>query len=170
MPRGLLYVFVFALPALLVSGIAAFALFGAAAGAMWLFAFGDNPWPQAAQDALGLGFAAAWLALWLALLAFAFVFGRNRATQGALLRRDLLAAAGVTALAIGAIALQQRSVGNLGPPSEGEACATFCRQKGFNGSSMPPRNAGAPTCSCIDAQGREVITVPIAEAMRAGGR
>src|SRR6185369_12892896 len=119
MPRGLLYVLVFALPALLVSGIAAFALFGAAAGAMWLFAFGDNPWPQAAQTALGLGFAAAWLALWLGLLALAFVFGRH---------------------------------------------------KGFSGSSMPPRNAGNPTCSCIDTHGREAITVPIAEAMRAVGR
>jgi len=170
MPRGLLYLLLFALPALLVSGIAAFALFGAAAGAMWLFAFGDNPWPQAAQTALGLGFATAWLALWLGLLALAFVFGRNRGTQSALLRRDLLAAVAVTVLAIGLIALQQRSVGNLGPPSEGEACATFCQHKGFSGSSMPPRNAGNPTCSCIDTHGREAITVPIAEAMRAVGR
>jgi hypothetical protein len=170
MSRGLLYVLVFALPALLVSGIAAFALFGAAAGAMWLFAFGDNPWPQSAQNALGLGFATAWLALWLALLTFAFVFGRNRGTQRALPRRDLLAAVALTVLAVGLVALQQRSVGNLGPPSEGEACASFCQHKGFAGSSMPPRNAGNPTCGCVDTHGREAITVPIAEAMRAGGR
>ena len=170
MPRGLLHVLVFALPALLVSGIGAFALFGAAAGALWLIAFGDNPWPQAAQDALGLGFAAAWLALWLALLALAFMFGRSRQGTSALPARDLLAAVGATLVALGLAALHQYSVGNLGPPSPGEACATFCRHKGFAGSSMPPRNAGNPACGCIDAKGREAMTVPIAEAMAAGAR
>jgi hypothetical protein len=170
MSRGLLYVLVFALPALLVSGIAAFALFGAAAGAMWLFAFGDNPWPQAAQSALGLGFAAAWAALWLALLLLAFFRGKRHAGPGPFARQDLLAAVGVTLAAAGVIVLQQWGVGNLGPPSDSEACATFCQHKGFAGSSMPPRNAGNPTCSCVDTHGREAVTVPIGEAMRAGAR
>jgi hypothetical protein len=163
MNRGLLYLLLYALPALLFSGIAAMALFGAAAGALWLFAFGDNPWPQAAQTALGLGFAVSWLSLWLGLLLLAFLRGRQLGAAAPLPRRDVLAAAGATVLALAIIVLQQWRVGNLGPRSDGERCSQFCQDKGFAGSSMPPRNSGVATCGCVDAQGHEAVTVPIGE-------
>jgi hypothetical protein len=163
MNRGWLHVLLFALPALLVSGIAALALFGAAAGALWLFAFGDNPWPQSAETALGLGFAGAWLSLWLGLLLLAFLRGKRLTAAGALPQRDVLAAAGATMLALAIIVLHQWRVGNLGPASDGERCSTFCQRKGFSGSSMPPRNTGLATCGCVDSQGRESLTVPIGE-------
>lgn len=166
MHRGWVYVLLFALPALLVSGIAALALFGAAAGVLWLFAFGDNPWPQAAETALGVGFGAAWLSFWLALLALAFFRGKRSAAGAPLGRRDVLAALGVTIGAAGVILLHQRSVGNLGPVSDGERCSNFCDRKGFSGSSMPPRMTGLATCSCVDAQGREALTIPLAETNR----
>lgn len=144
MHRGWVYVLLSAFPALLVAGIAAVALFGAAAGALWLFAFGDKPRPQAAETALGVGFGAAWLSLWLALLA----------------------ALGVTVGAAGVIVLHQWSVGNMGPVSDSERCSNFCDRKGFPGSSMPPRMTGLATCSCVDAQGREALTAPLAETGR----
>jgi hypothetical protein len=105
-------VLLFGVPALLVSGIVAVALFGAAAGP--------------------------------------------------LSRSDVLAAGAVTLLAGGVMALHQFSVGNLGPASDSERCSNFCQDKGFTGSSMPPRNTGQATCSCVDAQGREALTVPLA--------
>jgi hypothetical protein len=64
-------------------------------------------------------------------------------------------------------------VGNLGPKSASETCADFCTMRGFNGSSMPPRNSGLATCSCVDGQGREAVTVQIKEAaaaLKAAGR
>jgi hypothetical protein len=170
MNRGLLYVLLFALPAFLLSGIAAMAVFGAAAGAMWLFAFGDNPWPQSAQSALGAGFAAVWLSLLLALLLLAFRTGKGREAAGTPVRRDVRIAATVTALAVAVIVLHQWRVGNLGPQSDGQRCSQFCQDKGFAGSSMPPRNSGLATCGCVDEQGREAITVPIGEMTAPGSR
>jgi hypothetical protein len=163
MSRGLLYLLLYALPALLFSGIAAMALLGAAAGALWLFAFGDSPWPQAAETALGLGFAGVWLSLWLVLLLLAFLRGKRLGAAGPLPQRDLLASAGATMLALAIIVVHQWRVGNLGPASDDERCSTFCQHKGFSGSSMPPRNSGLATCSCVDSQGRESLTVPIGE-------
>lgn len=170
MNRGLLYVLLYALPALLLSGIAAMALFGAAAGALWLFAFGDNPWPQAAETALGLAFAGAWLSLWIGLLLLAFLRGKRVGAAAPLPRHDLAAAAGATMLGLAIIVMHQWRVGNLGPRSDGERCSQFCQDKGFAGSSMPPRNSGVATCGCVNAQGHEALTVPIGEITAARPR
>ena len=52
MKRRYLYVLIFGVPALLVSVIISFLLFGAAAGVLWIFVFGDNPWPAFAGKML----------------------------------------------------------------------------------------------------------------------
>lgn len=161
MDLGWRYVLVFAVPALLVSGMGALALFGAAAGALWLFAFGDDPWPRSAQSALGVGFGAAWLLMWAALLLLAFRRGESRDSAAPMPRRDWVAAAGITLLVAAVGMLHQWRVGNLGPPSDSGRCAGYCDSRGYSGSSMPPRNTGVASCSCIDAQGREAITVPL---------
>ena len=46
MKRRYVYVLLFATPAFLASIIVSLLLFGAAAGVLWLFVFGDNPWPS----------------------------------------------------------------------------------------------------------------------------
>jgi hypothetical protein len=97
------------------------------------------------------------------LLLLAFLRGKRLGAAGPLLQRDVLAAAGATVLALAIIVLHQWRVGNLGPASDGERCSSFCQQKGFSGSSIPPRNTGLATCSCVDSQGREALTVPIGE-------
>ena len=166
MKRRFQYLLMFGLPALLVAGMAALLLFGAAAGVLWLLVLGDNPWPAAADTALGGGFLIAWLAVWLVLLALAFAAGKRQEMSGRSLRGPAALALGALALVVIVAVLHQRGVGNLGPPSDGELCMRYCADQGFSGSSMPPRDAGVPRCSCLDANGRETPLVTIEEIAR----
>lgn len=166
MKRRFQYLLLFGLPALLMAGMAALLLVGAAAGVLWLFVFGDNPWPAAAEKVLGAGFFIAWLALWLVLLVLAFAAGKRQEASPRSMRGPVMLALGTLALVVFVAVLHQRSVGNLGPPSDGELCLGYCADKGFSGSSMPPRNAGLPRCSCLDGSGRETAPVTIEEIAR----
>lgn len=163
MKRRHLYMLVFALPALLASAAVALALFGAVAGMLWLFVFGDNPWPSSAGTVLVVLALTVLAAMWAVLLSRAYAFGRRQEHCPAPVTRHVVLAAGMTALLVLIAVSYQWRTGNIGPKDDGTLCTDFCRDKGFAGSGMPPRNQGAATCSCFDAQGREAVKVPIAE-------
>jgi hypothetical protein len=163
MKRRYLYVLLFALPALLASAAVALALFGAVAGALWLFVFGDKPWPSAVDRVLVPLTLVALAAMWVGLLSRAYAFGKRQEQGPAPVTRHAAVAAGATVLLVLLAVSYQWRVGNIGPKDDGTLCSEFCRDKGFSGSGMPPRNQGAATCSCLDAQGREAVKVPIAE-------
>jgi len=170
--RRFVYPLLFALPALLASGIVALFASGAAAGALWLFVLGDDRWPASAGHVVVGTFVAAFAGTLAALLAAAYALGRRQEATGKIDRRHLLAAAGATALLVLVVAAHQWRVGNLGPKSDGVLCSEHCLALGFAGSGTPPRDSGAATCSCYDAQGREATKVPLADlaARRRGGR
>lgn len=163
MKRRHLYLLVFALPALLASGAVALALFGAVAGLVWLFVFGDNPWPSSVEKMLVALTLLAFAAAWLGLLSRAYAFGKTQEQVNAPVTRHVAIAAAMTALLLFLAVAYQWRVGNIGPKDDGMLCSEFCAEKGFAGSGMPPRNQGAPTCTCFDAQGREAVKVPITE-------
>lgn len=157
------YLLAFALPALLASGAVALALFGALAGSLWLFVFGDNPWPPSVEKVLVALTFVAFAAIWAVLLWRAYAFGKGQEQVSAPMSRHVRVAAAITAVLLLLGVAYQWRVGNIGPPDDGTLCSQFCRDKGFAGSGMPPRNQGAPTCTCFDAQGREAVKVPITE-------
>ena len=155
------YVLLFSIPILLASTVVAFVVFGAAAGFMWLFVAGDEPWPAATDTILVALFVLAFAGS-VALLGYrAYVAGKAREDDPSFSARPALVAGGVTVLLVLGIVSYQWRVGNIGPKPDGVVCSEFCASKGFMGSSMPPRNTGAASCTCIDAQGREGITVPM---------
>ncbi len=162
MKRRHLYVLV-ALPALLASAAVALALFGAVAGLLWLFVFGDNPWPSSAGTVLVALALTVLAAMWAGLLSRAYAFGKRQEEGTAPVIRHVAMAGAATALLVLLVVSYQWRVGNIGPKDDGTLCAEFCRDEGFAGSGMPPRNQAAATCSCFDAQGREAVKVPIAE-------
>jgi len=100
----------------------------------------------------------------------AFIAGKNQEAYASLNRKHVLASVGTTLVAVLSVALYQWSVGNIGRKSETGLCSEFCQGKGYVGSGMPPRNAGAPTCSCFDAQGREAVKVPMEEVTAGRGK
>jgi hypothetical protein len=156
-----LFLLVYAVPALLASVAVALALSGALAGALWLFVFGDNPWPSWAGKVLVALTVLAFAATWAALLAWAYAAGKGREQAKAPMTRNVAVAAGMTALLLLLGLGYQWRVGNIGPKDDDALCSDFCRDKGFAGSGTPPRNQGVFTCSCFDAQGRETLKVPM---------
>jgi hypothetical protein len=166
MKKRYLYVLLFAVPALLASIIISLLLFGAAAGILWIFVFGDNPWPSSADNILTAMLILACMTLWVFFMSAAYVAGKKQEEHTALNVKHVLASAGATALLVLLAGLHQWGVGNIGPKSDDVLCSDFCRDKGFAGSGMPPRDAGAATCSCFDAQGREAVKVPMREVIQ----
>jgi len=158
--RRYLYLLFFSVPIVLASAIVAFAVFGAAAGILWLFLAGDNPWPPAANILLGAVFVLAFAASALAFTSWAYAVGRQEEAHASLNATHVWAAVGATGLLLLAVVAYEWHVGNIGTPTADMRCADFCRAKRFAGSGMPPRNAGAATCTCFDPQGREAVTVP----------
>ena len=170
MKRRYVYVLLFGLPALLAALVVSLLLFGAAAGALWIFVLGDNPWPASAGSVLVGLMAVVCVALWLGLLSFAYAAGKLQEAQPALNPRHVLASVAATALLVLVVAAQQWGVGNLGAKSDSVQCADFCKAKGFMASGMPPRDSGLATCSCYDARGHEAVKVPMAEAAAGTGQ
>ncbi len=163
MKRRYAYVIFFAVPAFLASLIVAGLVFGAGAGALWLFVFGDNPWPSVAGDVLAGGFILVFAASWFGLLSAAYVAGKKHEASPGFDARVLWASSGATALLVLLVLAHQRGVGNIGPKDNGTLCSEFCQAKGYSGSGMPPRNSGDTTCSCYDAKGKEMVKAPIEE-------
>ena len=159
--RRYLYVLLFALPALLVSIIAAALTLAAAAGALWLFVFGDDTWPATANTLLGAVFAGGVATLWIVLLSIAWSVGKRQEGRPALNRAHVALAIGATVLLAAVIAVRLTGWSFSGARTDSVVCADFCRDRGFAGSGMPPLDSGDRTCSCYDTQGREAEQIDL---------
>ena len=161
MKRRFLYTLLFGLPGSILSLIVSALFFGAMAGGLWLFVFGDNSWPPALEAALPIVFVAIFLGVWLAFLIAGFMVGRQRERDATLNKAHVWVSIGLTLLMILFIGAWQVSNGNLGPRSVETQCSEFCMQKGYSASSVSPRNSAERTCSCLNANGAEIIQVPL---------
>jgi hypothetical protein len=170
MKRRYLYVLLFGVPAMLASLIVSVLLFGIAAGALWLFVFGDSPWPSSTDKVLGTLFLLVSTVLWIAFISVAYLVGKQQEACAAFNTWHLVASMGITALLVLVVVLHQWSVGNIGATSAGQMCSAFCRGKGFAASGMPPGDTEENTCSCYDTQGREVMTIQMSDVSVAQGK
>jgi hypothetical protein len=159
--RRHVYVLLFAVPALLVSIIAAALMLAASAGALWLFVYGDDPWPNTANVLLGAIFLFVAAALWLALLFVAYTVGRQHEGEQSLNKGHVALSAGATVVLAVIIIVRLAGLNVAGAQNDSVACADLCRSQGFTASGLPPRDSGDRTCSCYDAQGQEVRRVAL---------
>lgn len=155
------YALLFAISGLALAAMAAFLLFGAAAGVLWLFVLGDDPWPVWTERLLPAIVGLVFLAIWTAIMAAGYRYGQAREDGRPVPRRHLLIAAGATLLPILLLVLYQLRVGNLGPKSDSLHCSDYCRDRGYAGSGMPARDSEDRSCLCYDAAGNEVLKVPL---------
>lgn len=160
MRKRYLYLLLFGIPGLFLALAGAFALFGAMAGFLWVFVFGDKPWPAAAGILLPLLTALAFLLLWGLSLALGYRTGQGYEGEPRLNRRHLALSVLFTVAPLLFLLLHQLSVGNLGPKPDSLLCAEFCRDKGLATSGLPSAAPGERTCLCYDA-GEEVLRVPL---------
>jgi hypothetical protein len=166
MKKRYLYSILFGIPGLFVSLIISFVIFGVAAGILWIYVFGDNPWPSPTEVMLPILFALSFLIVWITSITVGYVTGKKLESDPALNKTHILVSGGLTIMFVLFIVLQQLSVGNLGPKSEDVLCSEFCSRQGYSGSGMPPRNSGERTCSCFDNSGREVLKVPLDDILK----
>lgn len=161
MKKRYAYSLLFGVPGFFVSVMISLFAFGAVAGVLWIFAFGDNPWPSQTDTLLPILFAIAFLPVWIGIISIGFVVGRKLEKDPVMNNKHLFISGALTILFIVLIVLQPWSVGNLGPKSASVICSYFCAQMGYSGSGMPPQNSGDRSCSCFDNSGNEVLTMPL---------
>jgi hypothetical protein len=113
MKQRYVYLLLIGVPGLIVALILAVATLGMTAGFLWLFVYGDNPWPASADAILAVVFLFTFLAVWLATLAAGYFVGKRREQGGRLNRAHVLASLGITLLFILMAALYELSVGNI---------------------------------------------------------
>ena len=166
MRKRYLYPLLFGVPTLFGAALVSSLLLGAVAGALWLFVFGDAPWPAIADNVVVALLVATTLILWGAGLAAAYWVGKGQEASPKISRLPLMIALGATALLVLTSVLQQVTVGNIGVRSEGLACADYCRVRGYAGSGTHPSNQRASACSCYDARGRETTAAMEAPKQR----
>ncbi len=165
MKKRYLYSLLFGVPGFFVSLLIAFVIFGIAAGFLWLYVFGDDPWPSSTEKILPILFILSFLGLWSASIIVGFVIGKNLEEESELNKQHIMVSVGVTIIPIVLMILYQWRVGNIGPKSDSVLCSEYCRDKGYSGSGMPALNSGEKSCSCFDSHGKEVIKTPMEEVV-----
>lgn len=167
MKRRYQYTLLFGIPGLFISALAAFFIFGATAGFLWLFVLGDDRWPDPVNQLLPLLLAVVFLAIWFVSIGLGYRTGKRLEPDERINRKHLLISAGLTVAPILVIVLHQLSVGNLGPKSESELCSDYCRANGSVVSELSAQNAGDRSCTCYDGSGRQLIRTPVSDIMTA---
>jgi hypothetical protein len=161
MQKRYIYSLLFGVPGFLVSLIISSLLVGASAGFLWIYVFGDNPWPASGEKMLSLVFLLIFLTSWVVFIVVGFVIGKNAEKDPALSTKHIMVSAAAVIVLIVLIVLYQLSVGNIGAKSDSILCAEFCSGKGYGGSGVTPKDSGDLRCSCFDEYGQEVMKVPM---------
>lgn len=161
MKKRYLYSLLFGIPGLFVAGLISILLFGAFTGILWIYIFGDNPWPASAETILSILFVLVFLVLWAGLILLGYGVGRRLEGDPKVNRRHVLISAGLTMVFLLLMVLYQFGAGNLGPQSDSVVCSDFCTRHGYSGSGMPPENSGQRICSCYDDAGNETLRIPL---------
>ena len=159
MKKRYIYSLLFSLPGFFASLVISFPIFGAAAGALWLYIFGDNPWTSHANNLLLALFAITFLVSWSVFIVSGYAVGKRLEAVPGFNKKHFLVSSGMAFLFIVFITLHQLSAGNALVKTETAQCSDFCKQNGFAASGMPPRDSGENSCSCYDNSGQEVINV-----------
>ena len=161
MKKRYIYTLLFGLPGLFIAGFICILLFAAFAGILWMFIFGDNPWPPASEIVISILFVGTFLVLWIGFILLGYFIGRRLEIESGLNRSHVAMSAGLTLLFILFMLLYQWRVGTIGPSSDSAQCSEFCVQHGYSGSGLSPETSGNGLCSCYDDSGNEVLTIPL---------
>ena len=111
------YPLLFLLPCAMLAALAAVLAAAAGAGLLWIFVYGDDPWPEAAGDVLMIAAGAVFVLGLSMFMGLGYSFGRRREARGGVRRAHVALAVGLSvALALLAL-LHQWQVGLLGAHS-----------------------------------------------------
>jgi hypothetical protein len=166
MKKRYIYTLLFLVPGLFVSMLITSAVFAVAFGALWLYAFGDSTWPAWSRQVIPALMLVFFSGLWIGAMVTGYLVGKKLEAAAGFDVRHLWISLGATLLPIVIVLLHQLSVGNLGPKSDEQLCSEYCSDLGYSASSMPSRDSGVRTCSCLGRHGEVEIILPIDELPR----
>lgn len=161
MRKRTIYTLLFLVPGLFVSLLITSAVFAVAFGALWLYVFGDSTWPVWTGQVMPVLMLAVFSSLWLGAMMTGYLVGKKLEAAPGFDVRHFWISLAATLLPIVIVLLHQLSIGNLGPKSDGQLCSEYCSDRGYAASSMPPRDFGERTCSCLGRYGEVEMTLPI---------
>lgn len=166
MKKRTIYTLLFLVPGLFVSLLITFSVFAGVYGALWLFVFGDNTWPDWTTRVAPALMLVVFSSIWIGAIVTGFLVGKKMEAAPGFDIRHLWISLGATLLPIVIMLLHQLSVGNLGPKSDGQLCSEYCSALGYDMSNMSPRDLGEQTCSCLGPKGEEEVTLSIEDLRR----
>lgn len=166
MKKRYIYTLLFLVPGLFVSLLITFTLFAVSYGALWLFVFGDNTWPDWTEQVMPVLMLVIFSSIWIGTIVTGYCVGKKFEPSPGFDFRHLWLSLGATLLPIVIMLLHQFSIGNLGPKSDGQICREYCSGLGYDTSSISPRDFGEQTCSCISSKGEEEVTLSIDDLRR----
>lgn len=108
------YPLVFFIPIAMAALLSAFVVGGAGGGILWLFVFGDDPWPAATDTVVMALVTLAAATTLAALLLASYSFGKKREVLGGLSRQHLVLAFASSTLLPALALLYEWHVGNIG--------------------------------------------------------
>jgi hypothetical protein len=108
-----LYPLLFLLPGAMLALLVAVGLTATGAGVLWIFVYGDNPWPESAHTMLMVVAAMAFILTLTTLLGMSYSFGKKREVAGGLHWSHVWAAVGLSVGVPLLVLLHQWQVGNL---------------------------------------------------------
>ena len=129
--------------AFVVALVPAFMVTAFAAGVLWLFVYGDNVWPKAADLTILGVFFVSWFGAGSALTS---ALNRNPRVQRFSLGQLMVVSVMMGTMAIGVMLVHQWLNGNLG--HEPHPCKLACEAKGFSGASWSDDEPGIEDCTC----------------------
>jgi hypothetical protein len=77
MKKRYLYPLLFGIPGLFVAGIMSIAIFGGLMGILWIYIFGDDPWPPYVEIIVSILFVLVALVLWVGFLILGYFIGKD---------------------------------------------------------------------------------------------
>ena len=155
MKRRYLYALMYAVPTLLLSAIFMVVVTGAVAGALWLFVYGDDPWPSFVDRYAPMFMLTVLMSVWLTLLSAAFAWGKRQESEASFNMKTIYFSAGSTAALVLVVFLHQQGVGNIGREPDVIVCGDFCTANQFSTSRFPQDG----TCRCYGPSGSEALNI-----------
>lgn len=166
MRKRYIYSILFGVPGFSISLIISFIIFGMMTGVLWLYFFGDNPWPLNIEIVLFPLFALIFFLLWIAIITVGYIIGKNLERDSSVNKRHIMASFLLTIAPLILIITHQLIIGNIGSQSDSVLCGRFCNQNGYSASGTSPKNSGRENCLCFDEYGNEALKVSLNEIDR----
>lgn len=116
------YPLLFLLPSALLATLAALVFAGGATGVLWIFVYGDDPWPAQAGNTVMVLAALACALMFAALVGLSY---KRREPAGGVRHSHVLAALGLTVALPLLVGQHQWRIGNLGSSEDSQPHLTF---------------------------------------------